>query len=153
MKKEKRVMKGFITFFHHACSTTLNALTVTQKWKQASRHVIPNLHRDWVIACFGSRIKTFPKVEIFWTVYRFLILCCWTYDLYLFSLINVGSDVRTVQLNLGLGFLPRFLSDFFPYCFLPGLRSFEYSWTSPQRPLWRQKKVGPLKRGGRCREV
>ena len=39
-------------------------------WKQASRPVTSNLHtyRDWVIACFGSRIKTFPKVEKLWTV-------------------------------------------------------------------------------------
>ena len=33
----------------------------------ASRHVTPNLHRDWVIVGFGSRNKTFPKVEKLWT--------------------------------------------------------------------------------------
>ena len=32
-------------------------------WKQASRHVILNLLRDGVIACCGSRIKMFPKME------------------------------------------------------------------------------------------
>ena len=30
-------------------------------WKRASRHLNPNLLRDWVIACFGSRNKTFQK--------------------------------------------------------------------------------------------
>ena len=35
--------------------------------KRVSRHVTKNLQRDWVIACFGSRIKTFPKVEKLWT--------------------------------------------------------------------------------------
>ena len=29
----------------------------------------PNWSRDWVIACFGWRIKTFPKVEMLWTDY------------------------------------------------------------------------------------
>ena len=41
-------------------------------WKQASRHVALNLLRDWAIACCGSRIKTFPKMEKLWTEIRVL---------------------------------------------------------------------------------
>ena len=36
-------------------------------YKQASRHVTLNLLRDGVIACCGSRIKIFPKMEKLWT--------------------------------------------------------------------------------------
>ena len=36
-------------------------------WKQASSHVTLNLLRDWVTACCGLRIKTFPKMEKLWT--------------------------------------------------------------------------------------
>ena len=35
--------------------------------KQASRHVTLSLLRDGVIACCGSRIKIFPKIEKLWT--------------------------------------------------------------------------------------
>ena len=35
--------------------------------KQASRHVTLNLLRDGVIACCGSQIKIFPKMEKLWT--------------------------------------------------------------------------------------
>ena len=37
-----------------------------------------NLLRDWVIACCGSRIKTFPKMEKLWTeipvLFNYLLL-------------------------------------------------------------------------------
>ena len=36
-------------------------------WIQTSSHVTLNLLRDWVIACCGSRIKTFPKMKKLWT--------------------------------------------------------------------------------------
>ena len=80
--------------------------------KQSSRDVTPNLHRNWVIACFGSHV-----------------------NLYLFSLINEDMwTVRTVQRSYdGLfrteaeGSYPDFLPNFSPYRFLTGLRSFEYS--------------------------
>ena len=42
-------------------------LTYINFMKRVSRHVTKNLQRDWVIACFGSRIKTFPKVGKLWT--------------------------------------------------------------------------------------
>ena len=67
--------------------------------KQSSRDVTPNLHRNWVIACFGSHDK-----------------------LYLFSLINEHMwTVRTVQRSYdGLfrteaeGSYPNFLPNFSP---------------------------------------
>ena len=67
--------------------------------KQSSRDVTPNLHRNWVIACFGSHD-----------------------NLYLFSLINEDMwTVRTVQRSYdGLfrteaeGSYPDFLPNFSP---------------------------------------
>ena len=67
--------------------------------KQSSRDVTPNLHRNWVIACFGSPV-----------------------NLYLFSLINEDMwTVRTVQRSYdglfrteAVGSYPDFLPNFSP---------------------------------------
>ena len=144
-------MEGFIPsshiFFFITYARLLLTLDCHPKMK-TSLASCDSKFASWLV----RRSKTFPKVETFWTVYRFLILCCWTCDLYLFSLINVGRDVRTVQLSWSWGSLNRFLTEFFPYCFFTGLRSFEYSWTSLHNGHFRgQKKVRPLKRGGRRR--
>ena len=53
---------SYLIFFHLVCLTTPFFL-YWLSWKQASRHVTQNLHRDWVTACFGSRIKTFQNWE------------------------------------------------------------------------------------------
>ena len=60
------VMKRFITFFHiwfffSPPMLDYSFFSYWLSWKQASRHVTQKLIRDWVIACFGSRITTFEK--------------------------------------------------------------------------------------------
>ena len=62
----KSVTKRFITFFHIWFFFSPRFLDYFfflywLSWKQASRHVTQNWLRDWVTACFGSRIKTFQN--------------------------------------------------------------------------------------------
>ena len=51
---------SYLNFSHRVCWATPFFL-YWLSWKRASRHVTPNLLRDWVIACYGSSIKTFER--------------------------------------------------------------------------------------------
>ena len=72
---------SYLNFFNRVCLATLFFL-YWLSWKRASRHVTPNLFRDWVIACFGSRIKTFQR---------------WKSS-------GLGTWLRTPRLNISLTF-------------------------------------------------
>ena len=68
---------SYLNLYHRVCLTTLDSCidcNTESSWKQDSRHVTPNLLRYWVIAYFGSRIKTFPKVEKLWAENWIMIL-------------------------------------------------------------------------------
>ena len=95
----QRVLFSYIIYFfvvYARVLLTLDYYTINFM-KQSSRDVTPNLHRNWVIACFGSHV-----------------------NLYLFSLINEDMwTVRTVQRSYdGLfrteaeGSYPDFLPNF-----------------------------------------
>ena len=56
---------SYLIFFFIAYATLhyswLFTVNRSLSWKQASRHMTPNLHRDWVIVCFGGGSKHFQK--------------------------------------------------------------------------------------------
>ena len=64
---------SYLRFFRRARLTTLDSRIdchTESSGKQASRHVTPNFLGDWVIACFDSWIKIYPKVEKLCTDYE-----------------------------------------------------------------------------------